>query len=332
MRRHFALSTYLRRSLGRPARKIPLDAGFSCPNRDGSLSTAGCLFCNPQGSGSGLFARGVSLQRQWDLGLARLAGRRIPPLPLAYLQSYSNTHGPLARLAEVLAEVAALPGIAGLFLGTRPDCLDEARLALLSGLPFAEVHLELGLQSANDETLARINRGHDAACFARAARAAHAAGLKVAAHVIAGLPGETGEDLVRTIEFVNALPVHGIKFHNLYVCRGSGLEAVFRRGGCELMPLAAYAEAVVEALVRLRPDITVHRLAAQPAPGELMAPDWAADKAAVQAAVLERLARNGAGQGKKTPQAAARPPAWFEPDTAQGCGPGARPDTSRRLP
>lgn len=314
MLRHYALSTYLRRRFGAPARKVPLDAGLSCPNRDGTLSRDGCLFCNPRGSGSGLFARGLSLRRQWDLWAERLARPGRSPLLLAYLQSFSNTHGPVERLAGILDEIRALPGLAGLFLGTRPDCLDEARLKLLADLPLAEVHLELGLQSANDETLTRINRGHDAACFATAALAAHKAGLKVAAHVIVGLPGEGRSEFLRTIGFLNDLPVHGVKFHNLYVCRGSGLEGAWRRGECETLALPAFAELLAEALTRLRPDIVVHRLAAEPAEGELLAPDWAADKRRARAAVLELLERRNLWQGQETSQGRSGIPAWFEPE------------------
>ncbi|MGE4504181.1 MAG: TIGR01212 family radical SAM protein [Desulfovibrionaceae bacterium] len=294
--RYFTLATYFRQRFGGRVRKIPLDAGFSCPNRDGTLGTGGCAYCNPQGSGTGLLARGLGLAEQWSHWSARFQGRGEARF-LAYLQSYSNTHGPASRVAEVLEELAALPGLAGLALGTRPDCLDEERLGLLAAFPAEEVHLELGLQSANDATLARINRGHDAACFARATRAAAALGLKVVAHVMAGLPGETGEDFLHTIAFVNALPVHGVKLHNTLVCRHTPLERLHASGGYAPPGREEYAALAAEALARLRPGVLVHRINADPAPGELVAPAWAADKADVRAAIHAEMERHDWTQG-----------------------------------
>lgn len=305
--RWFPAAAFFRARLGgpaRPARKIPLDAGFSCPNRDGTLSRSGCSFCNPAGSGTGLAAQGLTLAAQWE----RLAGRALARQPgarlLAYLQSYSNTHCAPERLRAVLAEIAGLPGVSGLCLGTRPDCLDlgagEARLDVLAGalgaLPF--VQLDLGLQSADDAVLRLAGRGHDAACFAAAVRAAAARGLSVCAHLVHGLPGARPDDLLRSVDFLSALPVASVKFHNLLVCRGTALERLWREGGLEPAGREAYLEALAAALARLRPDICVQRLCADPAPGELLAPDWAADKAAALSAFRELLAERGLWQGK----------------------------------
>lgn len=286
------LAGHLRRRFGRALRKVPLDAGFSCPNRDGTLSRTGCAFCNPRGSGAGLFARGLTLRQQWD----RLRGPAPKHPGLAYLQAFSNTHGPLERLAAVLDETAALPGLAGLCIGTRPDCLDAAKLELLAafrerlrgpGLPEPELWLELGLQSSNDATLARVNRGHGAACFADAARAAAHLGIPVCAHLILGLPGEGLPHFLQTVDFVNALPLAGVKLHNLYVAEGAALAALWRSGQLPPPTREEYLEWLCALLPRLRPDLVIHRLVADPAPGELLAPDWAGDKHAA----LDRLAR-----------------------------------------
>jgi uncharacterized protein len=322
--RFYSLAAFFRARLGAGARKVPLDAGFSCPNRDGTLSLAGCLFCNPAGSGTGLSAQGLSLTGQWAHLAPRLRARHPEARLLAYLQSYSNTHASIIRLRAVLAEISALPGVAGLCLGTRPDCLDVgpdgpghcARLDVLAsflpdgalapglrggalaGTGFRFVQLDLGLQSADDAVLARINRGHDAACFATAARAAAARGLSVCAHLVFGLPGAGPDDLAASVDFLNALPVAGVKFHNLMVCRGAGLEALWRAGGYAPPEREDYVQAVVRALVRLRPDICVQRLAADAAPGELLAPDWAADKNATLAGIRSGLARQNTWQGR----------------------------------
>lgn len=295
---------FFRARLGGPARKVPLDAGLSCPNRDGTLSRLGCSFCNPAGSGTGLSARGLALAAQWELLAGRVLARQPGARLLAYLQSYTNTHCAPERLRALLAEISALPGVSGLCLGTRPDCLDlgagEERLDVLAGalgaLPF--VQLDLGLQSADDAVLRRAGRGHDAACFAAAARAAAARGLSVCAHLVHGLPGARPDDLLRSVDFLSALPVASVKFHNLLVCRGTGLARLWQEGRLEPAGRGAYVEALAAALARLRPDICVQRLCADPAPGELLAPDWAADKAAVLAALRARLEELGLWQGR----------------------------------
>jgi len=208
------VGVFFREVLGGPARKVPLDAGFSCPNRDGTIGRAGCSFCNAAGSGTGRHALGQSLTEQWAALAPRVRARTPKARLLAYLQAYTNTHASPERLAAVLSETAALPDVSGLCLGTRPDCLDvgagEARLDVLAGvvrlgLPF--VQLDLGLQSADDAVLSRAGRGHDAACFAAAVRAAAARGLYVCAHLMFGLPGAASDDLARSVAFVNDLPV-----------------------------------------------------------------------------------------------------------------------------
>lgn len=297
---------FFRARLGGPARKAPLDAGFSCPNRDGTISRAGCSFCNPEGSGTGLFAQGHSLAGQWALQTGRIWATRPGVRIIAYLQAYSNTHASPQRLRALLAEVAALPGIGGLCLGTRPDCLDvgadEERLEVLAsflrpgGLPF--VQLDLGLQSADDAVLARANRGHGSQLFADAVRAAAERGLFVCAHLVHGLPGAGPDDLTRSVEFLNALPVAGVKFHNLLVCRGAPLAGQWREGRVPLPTRQEYVAALIDALERLRPDICVERLFADPAPGELLAPDWAADKDASLHLLRQQMARKDAWQGR----------------------------------
>ena len=171
------LATWFRRRYGSRVQKIPLDARASCPNRDGTLSRAGCTFCNAAGSGSGLGA--LPLAEQWARWQAKYTATDSDRLFMAYLQAYSNTYGPAERLRRLLDEVKRLPGCMGISVGTRADCLDAEKLALLAGCGLPEIWLEIGLQSASDATLARLNRGHDAACVATAVRQAAAAGLQV---------------------------------------------------------------------------------------------------------------------------------------------------------
>jgi radical SAM protein (TIGR01212 family) len=308
--RYYALSAYFRQRFGCRVQKVPLDAGFSCPNRDGTISRRGCTFCSPSGSGSGLLSQGMHLRAQWDHWRERFGRRYKKCRFMAYLQSYSNTHGPLDKVEETLRTIAELPECAGLALGTRPDCLDGGRLELLEKYSLGETWLELGLQTMNDATLERVNRGHDAAAFAVACERAAELGLKVCVHVIFGLPGDGYEDAMRTIAFVNRLPVHGIKFHNLFVCRGSVMAGQWKAGELELCDRTEYVRMVVDGLERLRPDIVVQRLSGDAMEGELLAPDWAADKAALLGMIRDALAERETWQGRQC-GADTRRPEWF---------------------
>jgi hypothetical protein len=303
MQRLLTFSAHLRGRFGTRVQKIPLDAGFSCPNRDGTLSSTGCSFCNSRGSGTGLALEGLDLAGQWAHWRERLARKYRAELFIAYLQSFSNTHGPARRLAAVLEQLKDLPGLAGLAVGTRPDCLDREKLRLLAAFPARETWLELGLQSSHDETLRRINRGHDYACFVRAVEQAAtlrtAAGepLRICVHLIAGLPGETREHFLETVRRVNALPVHGVKFHNLYVCRHSSLAEDWTRGDFQPQSREEYVHWLARALRLLRPDMVVQRLTGDPSPGELLAPEWAADKAGLLQAIHQTLRVRDIRQG-----------------------------------
>ena len=290
-----AVSTRWRALFGRPSRKVPLDAGFSCPNRDGTLATGGCVFCNAQGSGTGLAPLGLT--GQWEFWRRHRQERWGDVALVAYLQSYSNTYGPFAKLKDTLEELAGLPGLEGLCLATRPDCVDERKMALLADFPTPELWLELGLQSSNPATLSRINRGHDPACFERAALLAGRYGVKVCVHLIAGLPGETCDDFSRSISFINGLPVAGIKFHNLFAAHGSALAQDFVAGRFTPLTQEGYLEWLLTGLARLRPETVVHRLSADPAPGELLAPEWAGRKRLVLNAIKSALASRGVRQG-----------------------------------
>jgi len=231
---------------------------------------------------------------------------------LAYLQSFSNTNCSVDELEAMLARLAALPDLAGLAIGTRPDCLDADKLDALAALDVGELWLDLGLQSADDAVLRRVNRGHGAAEFAAAVRQAAARGIKVCAHLIAGLPGEGPDGFAASVDFVSALPVAGVKLHNLYVCRGTPLAAQLESGEYAPMSMNHYVGLLVRVLPRLRPDIVIHRLASDPAPGELVGPAWAAHKLTVLNALAGALSRAGTWQGKDCGAGDGIPP-WFEP-------------------
>jgi len=229
---------------------------------------------------------------------------------LAYLQSFTNTYGPLSKLTAVLDQLRDLPQIQGLCIGTRPDCLDRKKSIALAAFPGKESWLDLGLQSSNDTTLKKINRGHDAASFARAAIMASEEGLAVCAHVIAGLPGESREDFLRTIAFVSDLPIRGIKIHNLYVCRGSTLASWWKDGSYVPLQRTEYIDWVIHGLAILRPDIVIHRINGDPQPGELLAPAWAGNKSQILQAIHNELCSQDMWQGQVSGHADTQPP-WF---------------------
>ncbi|GAB7021953.1 TIGR01212 family radical SAM protein [Salidesulfovibrio brasiliensis] len=323
MHRYYSLNVFLRRTFGERVQKVPLDAGFSCPNRDGTLSGSGCAFCNPSGSGSGL-SGSMTLAEQWDHWRERLAKRYKVRLFMAYLQSYSNTYGPLERIRTVLDELHGLPSLCAISIGTRPDCLDQQKIDLLADLRERHgvglVTLELGLQSSRDDTLRHINRGHTAADFETAARMAADAGLNVVAHAVGGLPApegrETADDLVATTRFTASLPVHGIKFHNLYVCKGTTVARWWRDGTYEPMSRDEYLDGLGRSLEILRPDMVVHRLHGDPAHDELLAPDWAGDRNATLNAVRAHLETHEIWQAKRN-GAQSGPPSTWDPNAKE---------------
>lgn len=304
------LSTYFRSRFGERVQKIPLDAGASCPNRDGTLSRAGCVFCNAQGAGSGLLERGVDIGAQWRLWREKYRNTDSRRGFLAYFQSFSNTYGPPESLRRLLDSVAALPGNMGVSIGTRPDCVDEEKLDILAACPLPEVWLELGLQSAHDATLDRIGRRHGRAEAECAVRMAAARGIRVCGHLMAGLPGETAEDFLASVRWAAALPLAGIKLHSLYVCRESGLEQAWRRGEYAPLTRENYVDTLARALPLLPSRMVIHRLTGDPAPGELLAPRWTLRKRDVFTALYHRMRRDGAWQGSKADVGEGRP-VWY---------------------
>jgi len=292
------LNSYLRERFGARVQKVTLDAGLTCPNRDGRVGVGGCLYCNERGSGTGAWARGRSITVQLEEGMARLGRRYGASRFIAYFQSFCNTYAPVDTLRALYQEALAFPEVVGLSIGTRPDCLSPEILDLLAGLARERlVWLELGLQSAHDATLKRINRGHDVACFSQAVEAAAARGLELVAHVILGLPGEGPEEMAATARYLGGLPIQGVKIHLLYVVRGSGLEGLYRAGSYRVLEAGEYVGLVADFMELLPPHLVIHRVTGDPHREELVAPTWCLDKSRVLKDIREELARRGSRQG-----------------------------------
>jgi radical SAM protein (TIGR01212 family) len=294
------LNSYLRRRFGERVQKVALDAGLTCPNRDGRVGVGGCLYCNARGSGTGAWARGLSISQQMGQGLARLKKRYGATRYIAYFQSFSNTYAPLEVLQKLYQEALSFPEVVGLGIGTRPDCLEDEVLDLLAH--YARdylVWLELGLQSAHDATLRLLNRGHDVACFRRAVVRAAARNLEVVAHVILGLPGEGPGEMAATARFISDLPLKGVKIHLLYVIQGSALARLYQAGAYQCLTAAEYIQRVVDFIELLPPEMVIHRVTGDPHPEELLAPAWCLDKPRVLRGIREEFARRGSRQGSR---------------------------------
>lgn len=291
------LSAYLRERFGKRVQKISLDAGLSCPHRD-SNRQGGCIYCNAQGSGTGAHARHESLTEQIESQMQVMGRRYGAQAFIAYFQSFSNTHAPLQVLKSIYDTILPFPGIVGLAIGTRPDCIDASKLDLVASYtPGRDVWIEYGLQSASDETLSLINRGHDVRAFADAVTLTSRYPLRQCAHVIIGLPGEGMEHYLETARLVSSLPITDIKIHLLYVVRGTPLEDLHSKGGYSPLSLDGYARATAAFISRLREDIVIQRITGDPHPDELVAPLWALDKVRVREAIHQALATGNLSQG-----------------------------------
>ena len=296
--RYLDLNTALRNRFGCRVQKVTLDAGFTCPNRDGTRGSGGCIYCNAQGSGTGKYRNQPDVPAQLREGMLFCRRRYKADKFLAYFQSFSNTYGPISHLERLYRSVLAEPDVVGISVGTRPDCLDGEKLDLLAELASdSMVCLEIGLQSACDETLQRINRGHTVAEFEWAVREAHARHLQVCTHVILGLPGEDRSNVMRTADFCAFLNVEGIKLHQLYVERGTALENEYRSKRYKPLSQEVYVEWVVDFLERLPPDTVIQRLTGDPARDRLLAPDWCLDKHETRSRINRRMEERHTFQG-----------------------------------
>jgi radical SAM protein (TIGR01212 family) len=298
--RYRSLSSWLRQRFGEPVRKITLDAGLGCPNRDGAISFHGCIYCNPRGSGTGAFARGVTLKEQLDQGIAFLLRRYGYRKFIAYFQSFTNTYAPPEDLAALYRQVLERPEVVGIAIGTRPDCVSDDVLDIVAELAAERlVWVEYGLQSVHPRTLETINRGHGPAAFFDAATRTHERNIPVVAHVILGLPGESLDDMVETAAAISDGGVWGVKLHPLYVVRGTALERMYARGMYQPMTENEALEATLMVLDAVRPDMVVHRMTSDPHPEELAAPVWMLDRKGVRARLEKTMQERDFRQGSK---------------------------------
>ncbi|WP_288787962.1 TIGR01212 family radical SAM protein [uncultured Fibrobacter sp.] len=260
-------------------RKLPLNGGMSCPNLDGTRGFGGCCYCNNKSFSPVWDKAGQSVQEQMAEYLPRIRRKYKDAGILAYFQPYTNTYAPVKRLREIYEPAFASDEVVGVSIGTRPDCVPPDVMELLeyenSRKP---VILELGLQTANDETLKAIGRGHSVAEFEDAVKRAHSAGLWVTSHVILGLPGETLKDFEKTAEVIRDLEISAVKIHPLHIVRDTRLAESYRRGEFELLSFEAYCEAVARFIRIVGKDVAIERFSGEAQNETLVAPDWTGDR------------------------------------------------------
>jgi hypothetical protein len=283
---------------GQRVHKLAIHAGFTCPNRDGTRGWGGCTFCNNASFSPN--ARGEpDVAAQIAAGRAVLARRTGARRFLAYFQAYTNTYAEVERLDRLYRQALGEPGVIGLSIGTRPDCVPAPVLDLLARYRAEghEIWLELGLQSAFDHTLERVNRGHGFAEYRSAVRAARARGLPVCTHLILGLPGEGPVEALASLERVLDLGTDGLKLHPLHVVKGTRLANDWRAGGYRPLEMDDYCRTVADMVERTPLDVVFHRLTGTASEGILLAPRWCSRKWAVLNGITRELARRGTWQG-----------------------------------
>jgi radical SAM protein (TIGR01212 family) len=299
-RPYYAFSRFLRERFGAKVYRVTIDAGFTCPNVDGTVAVGGCVYCDNRSFSPNRRLPRVTISEQVLRGIGILQKRYQADKFIAYFQAATNTYAPATKLKKLYDEALEHPQIVGLAIGTRPDCVPDDILDLIESYAGARyVCLELGLQTIHDQSLDWMNRGHHFDAFVDAVRRCQGRGLDLCAHVILGLPGESREDMLATADALAALRVQAVKIHNLHVVKGTPLEKMYERGEARMFERQKYVQIVCDFLEHLRPDMVIHRLSGDAPPDYLVVPLWCLDKPALLRAIHEELERRDSWQGKK---------------------------------
>ena len=312
-RRFNSYSSYMTREFGSRVQKISIDAGFSCPNRDGKISTGGCTFCRNDAFNPSYCRPEKSIRQQIEEGIEFHQRRyRRANSYFAYFQAFSNTYKPLDELEKLYLEALSVPGIIGLVIGTRPDCLNEEILEMLKNIsrispispisPIRPIIIELGVESVYDSTLKRVNRGHDFATAKRAIELVHSYGFHCGGHFIFGLPGETLDMMLHTADIISELPLTTVKFHQLQIFKDTKMadEYLANPADFHLFTLEDYIDFVIDFIERLNPNIVIERFAGEVPPRYLVSKPWLNLRYDQVLSLIEkRLAERNTYQGKK---------------------------------
>lgn len=294
---------YFKKVYGERLQKVVVDGGFTCPNRDGSISRGGCTYCDNAAFHPGYSTAGIPIHTQIDEGIKFHKVRyRNASRFLAYFQPYSNTYAPIDRLRTLYEEALSHPQVAGIVIGTRPDCVDEEKLDYLAELARKHIVIvEYGIESCYDKTLCRINRGHDFATAEKAVRMTAERGLKQGAHFIFGLPGESRQEMLDTASVINNLPLHSVKFHQLQIVKHTAMENEFAEHPEDFVTfsLDEYLDFMTEFIERLRPDLYIERFAGEVPPRFVNSTPWGLIRNVELIRLLEqRLEKHNTFQGR----------------------------------
>lgn len=292
------LNAYYRELFGRKTAKISLDGGFTCPNRDGTCGTRGCLFCSAGGSGDFAENAALSITEQVEKGKQQTAEKWKNPAYVAYFQAFTNTYAPVSELHQKYEEALSCEGVEGISIATRADCLPEDVLDLMAELnQRTKLWVELGLQTADEDSANRIRRGYPLSVFEKAVLALAERNIPVIVHVILGLPEETRKTVLHTIDYINHLPVQGIKLQLLHVLSDSDLAPIYEAGSYTPLTKEAYIALVGDCIAHLREDIVIHRLTGDGDKNTLLAPLWSLRKRDVLNSLHKYLKENNIRQG-----------------------------------
>lgn len=301
---YYSLDTYFKNTYGTKCYKIALNGGFSCPNRDGTVGVGGCIFCSKGGSGDFSISTALlpTVDEQIKAGLSLMGNKVTGNHFVAYFQAFTNTYGPIDKLRALYTNALDNPSIVGISIATRPDCLGEDVLNLLSELqvtyPDKFIWVELGLQTIHEETATYIRRGYKLAVFEKAAKTLNERNIPFIVHIIIGLPGETLEMLLETISYINAIRPFGIKLQLLHVLKETDLALDFAKGKFETLSEDTYIEWLSSCIAALRPEIVLHRVTGDGPKNLLIAPLWSANKRGVLNHLHHYLKINNIYQGK----------------------------------
>lgn len=279
--KYTTLNNYLKERFGEKVYKIALNGGFTCPNRDGKIGTRGCIFCSKGGSGDFAESPNLTITKQIENGKKRLEKKIKNGKYIAYFQAFTNTYAPVEKLRAIYTEAINHPDIVALSIGTRPDCLGDDVLALLDELNKVKpIFVELGLQTINEDTARYIRRGYTLEVYDKAVADLHKVGINVVTHIILGLPGESKNDMLKSVEYACKV-TDGIKLQLLHILNGTDLAKDYEQGKFEVLTLKQYTEIIKECVQIIPKNVVIHRLTGDGAKKDLIAPLWSADKKAV---------------------------------------------------
>ena len=279
--KYTTLNNYLKERFGEKVYKIALNGGFTCPNRDGKIGTRGCIFCSKGGSGDFAESPDLTITEQIENGKKRLEKKIKNGKYIAYFQAFTNTYAPVEKLRAIYTEAIIHPDIVALSIGTRPDCLGDEVLALLDELnKIKPIFVELGLQTINEDTARYIRRGYTLEVYDKAVADLHKIGINVVTHIILGLPGESKNDMLKSVEYACKV-TDGIKLQLLHILKGTDLAKDYEQGKFEALTLEQYTEIIKECVQIIPENVVIHRLTGDGAKKDLIAPLWSADKKTV---------------------------------------------------